>query len=883
MNQDITSQNASGDIIRSLGWSDDEVTEREISHNHSRLDISRALMSGESALVVAKVISRNGLDPVESAALYGYHVAAEWGVVADPVEGITIFNSRWVDESGWYRLPAISWSRRGEAKRFLDALTPEGIRNGVIGPLAEKVKRPSAVLSSVDDALVDRLDRWRAEALKFSSEGIKLDGLLQQVYAQLFVLRTVEDRALNASIPSPSSVVDTRTGGLSRRKWSAMIKSAKENIGSELFSQDFGKQIPDHVLVGVIRDLYIPCSIPSGDSKYDFSWIDADVLGGAYEKYLSTVLQPGALAPQTDLFLHEERDVERFSVRKRKGVYYTPRFITTYLARSTVDEYFKEARDQEPPHVIDFACGSGAFLVAAVDRMLLHLKRKGGDRPWARQLIDGRYIAGVDIDANAVNLARLRLWQRLLEEPGALPLPSLSAVVTQGDGLNQETWGDLPRQYDIVLGNPPFLATSKVESRERLEANFVTARGRFDFSSLFVEQAIQVLRVGGRFAMVVPNRFFRNTSGATLRNLITEKTVIEQIVDFGVTRPFEADAYVACVVARKRDSTVELPRTVRVLEVASIDSDFLADILLGESTGDGDRVRSFVARHPVGQAPWMLLSEKERMTRVSIESSSQKLDAIAFIAQGIRTGANEFFIFDLISEDSHLSQVQNGLGERALIENDLLKPVIQGSEAQRFSRVIGTRRLLYPYRNRAPISEAEMSLKYPNAWEYLLGNRNVLGGRASLLKGSGKFYELVRPREQMWLERPKLLIRDLAPRTSFAMDDRGAAYLVGGTAVAPHDIEILPALMAYLNSEFVDAHVRQSTAGFQGGYQKYEPKHLQAIPVLQQFLDDSDFQSLLSHLAWRAALVTEDPSELALVEADINAAVTRAARAAGVV
>ncbi|WP_449579236.1 hypothetical protein [Paracoccus mutanolyticus] len=42
--------------------------------------------------------------------------------------------------------------------------------------------------------------------------------------------------------------------------------------------------------------------------------------------------------------------------------------------------------------------GSGSFLVAAVDRVLGHLKRKDANRSWARELIESGCIVGVDID-----------------------------------------------------------------------------------------------------------------------------------------------------------------------------------------------------------------------------------------------------------------------------------------------------------------------------------------------------------------------------------------------------------------------------------------------------------------------------------------------------
>lgn len=869
------------ELALALGWSDADVRDKTITQGGTCLDVARTYIAGEPAGVFAIVRARNGFDPVDSAALYGYHVANEWGLVADPATGLTLFNARWSDEGRWYKWPSVPWPNVRAMGEVLQALTPQGLIEGRLAVLAEQTKKPSSLLVPVDDALVERLDRWRDETLRFSEVTTNTDEQLQHLYAQLFVLRTVEDRALNSSVPSLKTTINKK-GEIDRRRWTSLMRAARLQIGGELFANDVSLNIPPHVVVGVVRDLYQPRQLPDQNSQYNFSWMDADVLGMAYEKYLASVLQPGAPALQIDMFNTTERDVERVSVRKKKGVYYTPTYITNYLATKTVDDYFLDGAQNAPPFIIDFACGSGAFLVAAVDRILHYLKQRDPKRSWARELIQERHIAGIDFDSKAVELARLRVWQRLLEEPDALPLPSLADVVATGDGLRQESWGSLTRKYDIVLGNPPFLATGKVEARETLETRFETAKGRYDYSSLFVEQGIRVLTPRGRLGMVVPNRLFRNTSGGTLRDFLVRQTQLLTIVDFGATRPFEAYAYIGCIVAEKRDAGSSLPRHVKVLDVDSIEREFLAGLLLAADHGEQvSGIKSFEARHPTGSAPWILLSERDQVARIQLEDASVRLDSVALIAQGIRTGANDIFIFELLSDDgTHLCEVINGLGERLILERELLEPVVHGSEVQRFSRVRAHNRLLYPHRNGVPLSEAELIKRYPRTWDYLLANRTLLASRSTVIRSNGRFFELAWPRDEAWLRRPKLLIRDLAPRTSFAIDDEGAVFLVGGTAVAPYEVDTLGSLLAYLNSSFVNEHVRQSTPSFQSDYQKFEPKHLQGIPILRRFVEDERFQRTLGDLAWSVVAAQANSEATAELEKRIDNLIWNAVREA---
>jgi methylase of polypeptide subunit release factors len=839
------------DLASALGWSDEDLSIREISRGGTRIELARSSIGGQPAALFGKVVARNGFDPLDSAALYGYHATVDWGLLADD-QGLTVFNSHWLSEKTWFNLPCIAWADLSNDNPLLQALTPTGILEGTIERVASRQKQPSGFLQPVDDELVERLDNWRDQALRYARDAGQVDSRLQTLYAQLFVLRTVEDRHLDHRVPLLSSNV-VNPERINWSAWTNLIGAARDQIGSDLFDQNVAADIPEHVFAGVIHDLYFPRSLPTHNARYDFSWIEADVLGLAYEKYLATVLQPAPPAAQRELFQSPEREVERRSVRKTSGVYYTPQFIRDFPATSCIDGFFAKAERPGLPKVIDFACGSGSFLVAAVDQILKHLKKTDSDRNWARELVEGGNIVGIDVDPNAVNAARLHLWQRLVREQDALPLPNLSDVVIVADGLARETWGKLDHQYDIVLGNPPFLATSLIGSREELEARFRTATGRFDFSYLFVEQALRVLESGGYLGLVVPNRLFRNRNGQTIRELLATQTSIVTIADFGSTRPFDASAYVGCIVAKTRPSQEPPPKTVRVLEVASLTPNFLAALLL-TAANDSNEFKSDVlhafSAHPSSGSPWTLLSEADQRSLVAFEDVSVRLDSIAEVWQGIRTGANDLFIFDLESGDgSQLCKAINGLGESTILEVDLLEHVVFGSEVQRYQVVRAARRLLYPYRSGIVLPDGDLEIRFPNVWAYFMRNRELLAARSSMKQSGGKWYELVRPRDENWLRRPKLLIRDLAPRTAFALDQQGNTFIVGGSAVVPQDTDLLLPLLAYLNSSVIDGLVRRTTPQFRGDFQKFEPQHIQSIPVLDRLVEDTRFTLRLASLA----------------------------------
>lgn len=389
------------------------------------------------------------------------------------------------------------------------------------------------------------------------------------------------------------------------------------------------------------------------------------------------------------------------------------------------------------------------FRIAAVDALLGHLKERDPEQNWAKKLIEEEHISGVDVDKKAVTVARLNLWNRLTEEPDPLPLPNLSKVIVQGNGLDQSSWGLLPKRFDIAVGNPPFLVTARITRSENLELEFETAKGRFDYSYLFVEQALKVTSPNGFIGMVIPNRLFRNQNGSIIRNLITDRMNIETIVDFGSNEVFQGtSAYIGCIVAGHKPLLSPGADTVKVMDIQALPDKFVARVLIDAEVdiANHPEIRVYEAQHPRGAGPWILLSKEEKQSQIRLSDASAPLSSLAGIFQGIRTGANDVFILQLEAEDDQYgAQVTNGLGDSAVLERGLLQPVVYGTE-----------------------------------------------------------------------------------------DESGGIFIVGGTAVVPERDDLLLPLMVYLNSSSVNTLVRRSTPQFRGNFQKFEPQHLQPIPVLNR-------------------------------------------------
>lgn len=140
--------------------------------------------------------------------------------------------------------------------------------------------------------------------------------------------------------------------------------------------------------------------------------------------------------------------------------------------------------------IVDPACGSGAFLVYALERVAGLLCRLGeeGSEGGIRRGVLARSIFGVDVDPTAAWLCELRLWLSVVVEQGATdpfrvdPLPNLDRHIRVGDSLAGELSRDVWRQpggirvarlrerYARASGANKRTAALALERAERLRA-----------------------------------------------------------------------------------------------------------------------------------------------------------------------------------------------------------------------------------------------------------------------------------------------------------------------------------------------------------------------------------------------------------------------------
>ena len=178
------------------------------------------------------------------------------------------------------------------------------------------------------------------------------------------------------------------------------------------------------------------------------NWRDMgpDELGYVYEGLLELVPQ---ITRDGRSFAFASAEQSRGHARKTTGSYYTPDELVQLLLTSALDPVVKHTVGAHPERaaeallelaVVDPACGSGHFLLAAARRLADHVARirsTGTPTPddYQRALRDvvRRCIYGVDMNPLAVELCKVSLWMESID-PG-LPLTFLESHIRCGNSL----------------------------------------------------------------------------------------------------------------------------------------------------------------------------------------------------------------------------------------------------------------------------------------------------------------------------------------------------------------------------------------------------------------------------------------------------------------
>ncbi|MBM7832062.1 type I restriction enzyme M protein [Agromyces cerinus] len=243
----------------------------------------------------------------------------------------------------------------------------------------------------------------------------------------------------------------------------------------------------------------------------------------------------------------------------QKGQYFTPRPVVKMAVEML--------NPQDGEKVIDPACGSGGFLIHS----LMHVRDQNDWAPADGYKYANENLFGADFDDKLVRVAKMSMIVAGDGKTNIVRVNSLDVRDWQNSKaasmIGPFTKTTVDGDFDMVLTNPPFsgkvsgrpqliaydlfdmasqglLAASEDDEEQAAAGNGATGRNRrvnsMQRDILFLERSLDLLKPGGRMAIVLPQGNLNNIGLAGLRNYVLGRARLLAVVGlhYYTFRPF---------------------------------------------------------------------------------------------------------------------------------------------------------------------------------------------------------------------------------------------------------------------------------------------------------------------------------------------------------
>lgn len=828
--------------------------------------------------------------------------------------------------------------KEGVFDYIYDLFERENVANGSLDAYSENLCNRKGS-ETVDVHFLSTLDELRTKLAvvisKLNREMSEKDinYAVQQIIDRIIFLRVAEDRnvenygLLALANPKNKNEDDFKNYGFNGENsyyenLNYIFDRANEKYNSGLFDEDAivrNLNIDDKTIKDIIDELYTP------KNPYQFSVIPVEIIGNAYEQFLGKTIS---------IDKNHKAVIElKPEVRKAGGVYYTPEYIVDYIVANTVGEAIKGKTPDEIVNIkiLDPACGSGSFLLGAYKYLLNYhkeyfLKNKtkkymgsryeiidesGNLALWVRKQILINNIFGVDIDSNAVEVAKLSLLLKSFEDSfnvneygqGSLLnekiLPSLDNNIKCGNSLigndfyeshldldddtlykiNCFDWEEEFKSifkgggFDVVIGNPPYvkiqtMAESSPIIVDELKKRYKSASsGNIDIYLCFVEKALKLLKATGEMGYILPNKFFEGDMGENLRNIIATKKALKKVVYFGANQVFSNATTYTCLLFLS-GSERENFEFLRIYNKAD----------LVEVLNNAKFIKLPISL--TNEEKWNFHSENILNILNKLKSMPIKLeDLTRKIFIGTQTSADDIYILYEGEENNGIVKTYSKSLDREIeIEREILKPFLLGKDVKRYSSPIPNKWIIFPYKiedNSAVLySECDIKNKFPKAWEYLKENKKILENREH-----GKFkntwWQYGRTQNLNEFENNKLSFPDVGLRAQGIYDNSNLYHsnTMYSLLFKDKDINLL-FILSILNSKLFSYFMRMVGTEIRGGYIRFNPRFVNNFSIPNV---DKDTENKLSSLVEniislnKKLYIEKNPNSITMLNRQINA------------
>jgi type II restriction/modification system DNA methylase subunit YeeA len=867
-NEESTKKDFIQPLFESLGWnfsnrgkSDDSVSAEE-KISKKRVDYGFRINGIPQFFLEAKPLREENIhtnrDYVLQAIDYAWMKSCSWAILCN-FETIAVFNADWKGPNiGYNFLFALHPSDFITDKRFgylsKIAFTNKELDNFASQSGKKQLKNP------INKQLLQDMIRFREILSKdivrnnqdkhLSQDDI--DESVQRILDRLIFIRNAEDRGLEENqLQSNVRQWYARGKGHLVKEILGIYKDYDDKYNSKLFAHHLCDDLylDNETLQEVIEGLN-----QSNDNsyRYDFSIIESDVLGNIYEQYLGNILKSTP----------KRARVEKSKThRKDQGIYYTPSYIVDYIVKNAVGEYIKTHTPEEIKmvRVLDPACGSGSFLIRAYKELENYWKQNSD---FAQLTLDSEEfyskkvdilknnIFGVDLDPKAVEIAQLNLLLQISERKQKLPI--LQNNIKVGNSLIddpsisdrafkwEEEFPEIMKEggFDIIIGNPPYVRIQNLGERdtEYFNRTFKSAFKNYDIYLLFVEKSLKLYKKNGIVGFIIPSKFVNAEYGSGLRNLISETKSLYKLVDFKDIQIFGDATNYTCILFLKNSKNNDFYYIFPKLK-----DTFTLQVISNEKS-----FQEYKLPIPEPNHSWILSENKVSELMKKMATNELALGEISeHIFVGMQTSADNIYFVKVISETRKIARIKNlADNQEFTLEKALLKKLLKGKDIKKWYVEWKGYYVVYPYlvkdgkASLIPLSEIKNN--YPLAYEYFKYYELQLKAREdNKLKDDENWHQFGRLQNIEKFEQPKIITQVLSASNTFAIDNKGEYYFVGGGNAGGYGIVLKEDykdyyfyVLALLNSKVLEFYLKNISTPFRGGYFSYGKRFIEQLPIV---------------------------------------------------
>ncbi len=721
--------------------------------------------------------------------------------------------------------------------------------------------------SPFDQTFLDRFRRWRhqvAEDIATSNpilQAREVGRRTQRLLNALLFVRVCEDRNIGRYEDLLRSAEAHQVVGAFRR--------ADRVFNAGMFDVLESTTVSAETLAAVIRELYWP------KSKFAFGVLRPDILAAVYEQYLSERVVIAAD--------RRVRLVEKPELTHAGGVVPTPEWVVGKLLDAALAARLTPDGVPADLSVLDPACGSGVFLVAAFERLIAAAEAAGEPATLERRArLVKDHLYGVDLDSEAVEVTRLSLLLAVLGDEVVDPnvtrnlLPDLSGNIHAGNTLIGTDFDRLvpgaaaiPERraavapldlraafepvmasggFTVIVGNPPYTRIQTLSAYlpdqlayfQEPRSGYRSAQAyNFDTYMLFIERVLTLLAPKGTLSFVVSHRFTTGPAGMAVRELLGPR--LARMVHFGAEQVFDNRTTYTCLIevgpATKALAVFELAHNLRAWLVGA------------------PAATNTVDRTLLTAAPWPIASQEEATVFAKMEQAAVARlgdDGWVHIFVGVQTSADDIYFVkpDLARSTDLTVAFTDVLGRDWQIERGIVRDAIRDQRIFPYDMDPPPDALaLFPYVIESPdegkirscarvLSAQEMAERYPMALAYLTAHEAALRERNVRRDLGDAFWAYGRSQSLTKLSDSKIIVRVLSLTPCYATDNNGLLAPSGGNGGPYYLLRPYPGcpltlkvLVALLSHPAVDAYVAAHGKAYRGSYVVHMKAFLAQVPV----------------------------------------------------